>query len=122
MSMKRRPLYIETLIECDMDTLWARTQDPGQHQLWDLRFSRIEYLPKAHPEEPQKFLYATRLGFGLQVDGIGESFDLAAGMDTGAGQAAVAPGAADSPFFYDEGHFNDAGAEKAASLLADYLN
>jgi len=56
-----------------MDTLWARTQDPGQHQLWDLRFSRIEYLPKAHPEEPQKFLYATHLGFGLQVDGIGES-------------------------------------------------
>jgi hypothetical protein len=71
--MKRRPLYIETHIACDLDSLWARTQDPGLHQLWDLRFSRIEYLPKPQAEARQTFLYSTQIGFGLKVDGVGES-------------------------------------------------
>ncbi|RYG37435.1 hypothetical protein EON81_06750 [bacterium] len=49
------------------------TQDPALHERWDLRFSRIEYLPKACPEDPQRFLYSTRIGFGLVISGEGES-------------------------------------------------
>ena len=71
--MKRRPLYIETKINCDLDTLWTHTQDPAIHQLWDLRFTEIKYLPKDEPTEPQKFLYSTKIGFGIKVNGIGES-------------------------------------------------
>lgn len=44
-----------------------------------------------------------------------ECFDLASGMDSEVGEGR------DSPYFYDEGHFNDAGAERAASLLEGYL-
>ncbi|MCH7403507.1 DoxX-like family protein [Belliella kenyensis] len=71
--MKRRPLYIETKIKCDFDTLWTNTQEPSIHQQWDLRFTEIEYLPKNDPTDPQKFLYSTKVGFGIKVDGIGES-------------------------------------------------
>ncbi|WP_367771370.1 DoxX-like family protein [Flavobacterium sp. WC2421] len=71
--MKRRPLYIETKIKCDFDTLWTNTQEPSIHQQWDLRFTEIEYLPKNDPTDPQKFLYSTKVGLGIKVDGIGES-------------------------------------------------
>lgn len=71
--MKRRPLYIETKIKCDFKTLWTNTQEPSIHQQWDLRFTEIEYFPKNDPTDPQKFLYSTKVGFGIKVDGIGES-------------------------------------------------
>ncbi|MEP6949605.1 MAG: DoxX-like family protein [Ginsengibacter sp.] len=71
--MNRKPLYIETKIKCNFDTLWTYTQDPAIHQQWDLRFSEITYLPKDNPAEPQRFLYSTKVGFGINVNGIGES-------------------------------------------------
>ena len=36
-----RPLYVETLVRCDVDRLWDLTQAPDQHPRWDLRFSQI---------------------------------------------------------------------------------
>ncbi|UOQ53145.1 DoxX-like family protein [Hymenobacter cellulosivorans] len=71
--MKNSPIYVETRIDCPMDELWAHTQQPELHQQWDLRFSEIQYLPRATETEPQQFLYATRIGFGLGVAGKGES-------------------------------------------------
>jgi hypothetical protein len=56
-----------------MDALWAHTQQPELHEQWDLRFSEIRYLPRPTETEPQQFLYATRIGFGLGVAGKGES-------------------------------------------------
>ena len=43
------------------------------HERWDLRFNRIRYLPRESLAEPQRFLYETRLGFGLSIKGTGES-------------------------------------------------
>ena len=71
--MSPQPLYIETKIIGDMETLWNYTQDPGFHEKWDLRFSSIQYLPKKKPNDPQEFLYHTQIGLGLQVNGFGES-------------------------------------------------
>lgn len=71
--MHVRPLYIETKINCDFEALWAHTQNPAIHQVWDLRFSEIQYLPKENEQAPQQFLYATKIGFGIAVKGIGES-------------------------------------------------
>jgi DoxX-like family len=65
-------IYVELAIRCGMGELWEKTQTPELHQRWDLRFTQIEYLPR-EPEEPQKFLYATRIGLGLKIDGNGES-------------------------------------------------
>lgn len=56
-----------------MDELWAHTQQPELHQQWDLRFTDIRYLPRPDETQPQQFLYATRIGFGLGVAGRGES-------------------------------------------------
>ena len=56
-----------------MDAVWAHTQTPALHERWDLRFSRIEYLPRTDETEPQRFQYATRIGFGLEVTGEGET-------------------------------------------------
>jgi uncharacterized membrane protein YphA (DoxX/SURF4 family) len=80
-------IYVEILIRAPMDALWAHTQTPELHQRWDLRFSRIAYLPRRSEAEPQRFLYATRIGFGLEVAGEGESRgerDLASGSRTSA--------------------------------------
>ena len=65
-------IYVEIFIRGAMDDLWHKTQDPKIHQRWDLRFSDIEYLPRA-AGEPQRFLYATRIGAGLRIEGAGES-------------------------------------------------
>ncbi|WP_225827368.1 hypothetical protein [Streptomyces naphthomycinicus] len=65
-------LYIEAHVRADLDELWARTQDPARHQRWDLRFTEIEYLPRADGE-PQRFRYATRVLPFLTVAGTGIS-------------------------------------------------
>ncbi|MCU1306387.1 MAG: hypothetical protein JWN45_1082 [Acidobacteriaceae bacterium] len=65
-------IYVEIPIRATMEDLWEKTQNPQLHQRWDLRFTQIEYLPR-QGEEPQRFLYRTRIGFGLKIDGQGES-------------------------------------------------
>ena len=59
-------IYVETLIRADLDEIWRRTRDPGSHQRWDLRFTRISVLG-----DKQRFRYATRVLPGLVVAGIG---------------------------------------------------
>src|SRR6476646_2664158 len=66
-------IYVEILIRGSVDRLWQLTQDPALHQRWDLRFHRINYLPRAKSSDPQRFLYETRIGFGLAVRGTGET-------------------------------------------------
>jgi hypothetical protein len=60
-------IYVEILIRAPIDALWAHTQTPALHEKWDLRFSQIEYLPKAHDTEPQRFRYTTRIGFRCPI-------------------------------------------------------
>jgi uncharacterized membrane protein YphA (DoxX/SURF4 family) len=66
-------IYVEIRIQAPLEEVWRRTQEPQLHQRWDLRFSRIEYLPRPDLAEPQRFLYETRIGFGLHIRGTGES-------------------------------------------------
>ncbi len=80
-------IYVEILIRAPMDALWAHTQTPELHERWDLRFSEIAYVPRSIETEPQRFRYATRIGFGLEVAGEGESVgqrDLANGSRSSA--------------------------------------
>ncbi|GGG71000.1 DoxX-like family protein [Paenibacillus radicis (ex Gao et al. 2016)] len=72
--MRNKPIYVETEIAADLEELWHHTQSPELHQQWDLRFSEIAYLPKSDDEDlPQRFLYRTRIGFGMAVSGTGET-------------------------------------------------
>jgi hypothetical protein len=66
-------IYVETRIRATVDTLWDLTQRPDLHARWDLRFSSITYLPRRDEHAPQRFLYETRLGFGLRIRGEGET-------------------------------------------------
>jgi hypothetical protein len=66
-------IYVEILIHASLDELWRRTQTPELHERWDLRFTKIEYLPKAEVAAPQRFLYETRIGLGIAIQGAGES-------------------------------------------------
>jgi|ERR1044071_3061779 hypothetical protein len=66
-------IYVEIMISSGADEIWGRTQIPELHEQWDLRFTAIRYLPRNSQDEPQRFLYSTRIGFGLQIDGEGES-------------------------------------------------
>lgn len=65
-------IYVEIPIRASIDELWEKTQNPQLHQRWDLRFTQIDYLPR-QANEPQRFLYRTRIGFGLNIEGQGES-------------------------------------------------
>ena len=56
-------IYVETTVRGDMATLWARSQDPRQHQRWDLRFTTIE------PAGPGRFRYAVRVLPGIETAG-----------------------------------------------------
>lgn len=80
------PITVEIEIRAPLEGLWDRTQDPRQHVRWDLRFTEIEYLPREDLEKPQRFRYATRLGFGIGVEGWGETV----GKRTGEGNRATA--------------------------------
>lgn len=70
--MRRRPIYVESLIRAPIDRVWDATQRPEQHQRWDARFGSITYLPLVEGE-PQKFTYATTVARGLTISGTGES-------------------------------------------------
>lgn len=37
-----RGIRVETRLACDVDRVWALTQDPRRHSRWDVRFGRIE--------------------------------------------------------------------------------
>jgi len=39
-------IYVEIRIRAPIEAIWAHTQTPDLHERWDLRFSRIEYLPR----------------------------------------------------------------------------
>ncbi|WP_311922494.1 hypothetical protein [Microbispora sp. H10836] len=65
-----RFVYVECLVRADMEALWERTQRPELHQRWDLRFTEIDYLPRADGE-PQRFRYAFQLLPGLVITGAG---------------------------------------------------
>jgi hypothetical protein len=71
--MDGEELYVETWLDADVADLWAATQEPDEHQRWDLRFTDIDYLPRPDESDPQRFEYATHVGFGVGVTGEGES-------------------------------------------------
>jgi hypothetical protein len=80
-------IYVEILIHAPIDRVWEHTQEPSLHEQWDLRFSSITYLPRPSEDAPQRFRYATRIGFGLEIAGDGETVgtrDLADGSRTSA--------------------------------------
>jgi hypothetical protein len=81
-------IYVEILIRQPLERIWQLTRDPALHQRWDLRFTRIEYLPRPTASEPQKFLYETRIGFGLAIKGTGESIGERT-LDTGAATSSL---------------------------------
>ena len=68
-----RGVYIEHFIRAPFERLWDATQNPDQHQRWDLRFSSIHHSPRPDNTKPQCFIYRTNIGFGAAIEGWGES-------------------------------------------------
>ena len=95
-------IYAETLMRSGVDEIWKRTQDPALHKLWDLRFSDIEYIPKKSEDEQQKLLYITHLGFGMRIEGEGESTGTATD-DEGRATSALRFWSADRKSLIEEG-------------------
>jgi hypothetical protein len=69
--MSRRRITVQAEIPAPVEEVWARTLDPGQHLLWDIRFDEIRPLPRRDHRGYRELLYRTRLGFGLSVQGRG---------------------------------------------------
>jgi hypothetical protein len=66
-------LTAETRIAADRDVVWRFSQTPALHARWDLRFTDIDDLPHSADDDRQRFRYATRIGFGLAIEGWGET-------------------------------------------------
>ena len=66
-------IYVESIIRTHIDDLWEKTQNPDLHKRWDLRFSDIEFLSLNEELNTKLFSYSTRIGFGLNISGKGES-------------------------------------------------
>jgi len=64
-----QPIYVAIVIRAPLEELWRITQSADLPQRWDLRFTRIAYLPRTDHAEPPLFRYATRIGSGLAVSG-----------------------------------------------------
>ncbi|WP_339198921.1 DoxX-like family protein [Solibacillus sp. FSL R5-0449] len=71
--MKKKPIYVETVIDSSIEKVWQYTQQPDLHEQWDLRFTSITYNEKQHEDAPQTFTYTTKIMPGLSVAGWGES-------------------------------------------------
>jgi hypothetical protein len=56
-----RPLYVETRVRSDPDSLWRATQEATSHARWDLRFSRIVDVIPQDGSAPRAFRYELRL-------------------------------------------------------------
>src|SRR5258708_2969539 len=79
--MKRKAIDVETVIRTDLDTLWQRTQDPQVHHRWDLRFTSVVRLTDPEKDGPHRFIYLTRLPFGITLHSEGESVGSKDGPD-----------------------------------------
>lgn len=67
-------LTAETIIRGTPETVWHYTQTPDLHVQWDLRFTEIELLDSQKSSDtPKRFRYATRIGFGVTIEGWGET-------------------------------------------------
>ena len=73
MSAQTDPIYVECRIRGALEDVWRLTQTPDLHERWDLRFTSIRYLLRPDDSQPQRFLYSTRIGFGIKIEGEGES-------------------------------------------------
>ena len=58
-AVGKRGIYVETVIDADVDRVWAATQDPEQHVRWDVRFSEIVPEP-ADADGAARFTYVRR--------------------------------------------------------------
>lgn len=82
-------IYVETVVRCDVETLWRLTQDPLEHPRWDLRFSAI--VPVAPLEGGgSRFRYERALGVHTIV-----------GMGTSIGERVRADGSRTSALRFD---------------------
>lgn len=68
---KANKIVVEAIIPCAVETLWERSQEPDLHILWDIRFSHIKYLEELDEKGFQLMDYRTKIGFGLEIKGIG---------------------------------------------------
>lgn len=69
---KANKIVVEAIIPCAVETLWARSQEPDAHVLWDIRFSGIKYLDGRDENGFNLMDYRTRIGFGVEVKGVGK--------------------------------------------------
>ena len=88
-----KPIYVEIVIKAPIDEVWEKSQRPELHERWDARFTSIEYLPRVDGA-PQRFRYATRIGFGMEVRGEGETTG-ERGLPDGARSSALKFGSTD---------------------------
>ena len=68
---KPSKIVVEAIIPASVETVWERTQEPELHTLWDIRFSHIAYLPEKDERGFNLMDYRTKIGFGIEVAGIG---------------------------------------------------
>jgi hypothetical protein len=112
------PVYVEIEIACPPADVWERTQDPAQHERWDVRFSRIEYL---HGDgDAQRFVYERTVLPGMVVRGWGETRGERSNGGTGASALAFGSEQRRSLIRHGSGYWRYVPTEEGTRFLTRY--
>lgn len=72
----RRPLTADIFISSNPGRVWEYSQDTQRHKRWDIRFTEINRVENLSAQMSHSFKYASRIGFGLAIEGWGKSVPL----------------------------------------------
>ena len=68
---RTRKIVVEAIIPVPVELVWERSQSPGLHTAWDIRFNQIRYLNETDERGYRLMDYRTKIAFGFSIQGFG---------------------------------------------------
>jgi hypothetical protein len=68
---RARKIVVEAIIPAPVATVWERSQVPGLHAAWDIRFNHIAYLDQTDERGYHLMDYRTSIALGISIQGYG---------------------------------------------------
>jgi hypothetical protein len=68
---RARKIVVEAIIAAPVEVVWERSQVPGQHTAWDIRFNHIAYLDETDERGYHRMDYRTNIALGITIRGYG---------------------------------------------------
>ncbi len=70
-SPRVRKIVVEVIVPAPVEVVWKRSQDPGLHTAWDIRFNHIAYMDNTDERGFHLMDYRTNIILGITINGYG---------------------------------------------------